>query len=401
MEKPMYRLLLVAGVLWLAGCGLGQMKPLPMPGAARELSWEEEFGKNRLHEPHGPPTYGSAESNENFLQSFLITVAYEVGRENVVQALQKYMRGEVPRAEARSYRVLAAVALIRRDTDTDEALQVLVGALQGEDEWAARYSAQMLPRLAPASIAALPALAKASNRPDQGAQSAGLAAADFGLPAVPHLIVALREQDPNKPLGNLWTSYGLEKIGPLAVPALIEALQDENESVRFGACYALGQIGLKSASAGPALIPLLSDPHASVRSVTATSLQRMNCRSNEVISALLAARKDADDKVRGSVATALGVLGKEDERVSPALVELIQDPAPRVCRIAAHSLGELGPAAKEAWPKLHEVFRGADEQDQYMLAEALVRIDAEAAERHGLRMQTLSRFPVRISPPGE
>jgi len=401
----MYRLPWLLCAICLAGCDVNQLGPPPVAGARqdREVRWEEDFNKNRPFEPHGPPPSGSAAQNENLLQSFLMSIANEVGPDEIVGILEQHLRGKERRGQGqeRSYQVLAAMALIRRDTDTQEALQVLIEALGGEDEWVARITAQMLPRLSPASFPALPALAKASNRADQAAQSAALGAADFGLPAVPPLIDALCDQDPSKRVSDLWTSHGLAEIGPLAVPALVEALANEHENVRFGACFALGRIGLRSTAAEPALIPLLSDPVPCVRSAAAESLQRMNCHTTAVVSALLATVHDSDERARGAFVEALGVLGREDPRVSPVLFELTRDSVPKVRRTAVHALGELGEIAQDVWPQLHEAFQSADPQERYGYAEALLRMDQDAAARAGITMQSLSGMPIRHSAPGE
>ena len=390
----------------ISGCGLNiPAAALPpaagQPIAVKQVRWEEQFNKNLPYEPHGPPPSGSAASNENLLQGHLLHTVDLVGPEKLVEALEVQMRAANPHGKERAHQLLAAIALIRRDTDTDEALQVLVAALEDPDEWVARFTAQMLPRLAPASLPALPALAKASNRTDQAAQSAALGAAAFGLQGVPHLIEALREQEPSKPVSNLWTSYGLAEIGPVAVPLLIEALASEHASVRFGASFAQGRIGQQSAAAEPALVPLLRDDEPFVRAAAAEALQRMNCRSTNVITALIARIADSDERVRGAVAMALGVLGKEDERASGALVKLIDDPEMRVRRLAVQALGELGPRAKDAWPRLLEGYQRAEPLEQLAYAQSLLRIDQAAAAREGITLQSLSTMPARISRPGE
>jgi HEAT repeat protein len=392
-------------IVVVAGCGMNLPAPRApqavQPIPVKQVRWEEQFNQNQPYEPHGPPPSGSAASNENLLQGFLLRTATLKGEDKLVESLEEQMRAVQPQGKDRVHQVLAAIALIRRDTDTDEALKVLIAALEDKDEWVARFTAQMLPRLAPASLPTLPALAKASNRTDQAAQSATLGAAAFGLEGVPHLIEALRDQDPNKPVSSLWTSLGLAEVGPLAVPSLVEALASDHANVRFGAAFALGRIGQQSADAEPALIALLADPEPFVRAAAAEALQRINCRSAEVISGLVNLTEDTDERVRAAAALAIGVLGKEDERASGALVNLIDDPATRVRRVAVQALGELGPAAKGAWPRLVAGYQEAEPLEKYGYAQALLRIDQAAAAGEGITLESLSQMPVRVSPPGE
>ena len=402
----MFRASLALCVMLISGCGLNIPAAVPAPAARqpiaeRQARWEDQFNKSLPYEPHGPPPSGSAASNENLLRGHLLHTVDRVGPEKLVEALETQMRAANPQGNERAHQLLAAIALIRRDTDTGEALQMLIAALEDPDEWVARFTAQMLPRLAPASLPALPALAKASNRTDQAAQSAALGTAAFGLQGVPHLIEALREQEPSKPVSNLWTSYGLAEIGPVAVPSLVEALASEDTSVRFGASFALGRIGQQSAAAESALVPLLGDDEPFVRAAAAEALQRMNCRSTNVITALISRIADRNEHVRGAVAMALGVLGKEDERASGALVKLIDDPKMRVRCLAVQALGELGPRAVDAWPRLLQGYQNAEPLEQLTYAQSLLRIDQAAAAREGITLQSLSTMLAPISRPGE
>lgn len=411
-------------LLCLAGClpNPGRQPAVP-PGNA--LSLAEEFNKNKPRETPDTPLTGYDRSNETQLDSYLESIAFEVGRENLVPVLREHLRGDNQRR-----RLLAAVALIRHGTEIEPALQILIAALAEPEEWAAIYSAQMLPRLAPASLPAVEPLAQATNRSDAAAQSAALGVATFGLPAVPKLIEALQHQDPAR---FPWTSHALAGVGPLTVPDLEAAMGHENWFVRWGAAHALGLLGPNASSAGISMIPILSDDQPSVRSTAATSLQRMNANSKEVLTALLAAAQDEDDRVRSCIAVALGVLGKEDQRVVPALVSLSRDTSPdvrqaaavglnelgsrqaamvprfvemlddesaHVRRVAITGLGKAGPAAKAAWPKLRELYYAASEENRYGLAEALLRIDAEAADKEGISWDSLqTRFRKDFAPP--
>ena len=417
----MRRLLTFVFLTCLAGCGVSN--PAQQAAApAGALSIAEEFNQNKPSDTPETPLASYDRSNESQLESFLQDIAAKVGRDKLVPTLLQHLRGDnKPR------QIMSAAALIRHGTDTDASLTVLVKALADPNEWGATYAAQMLPRLRPASLSAIGPLARATTRSDAAGQAAAIAAASFGLPAVPHLIKALEQQDPAE---SEWTTIGLAEVGPLAVPALTEALAHENWFVRWGTAEALGQIGTRATSAAPALIPLLEDENPQVRATAANSLQRINANSTEVLASLLAAANDSEARVRSCVAVALGVLGKKDERVGPALTQLSKDPDAdvrqaagvglnalssakivpslvkmlgdehaHVRRIAVSGLIKAGPAAKEAWPKIHEAYQKAPEDDRDALAEALLRIDADAAEKEGITWETLKRPEKQFAPP--
>lgn len=81
--------------------------------------------------------------------------------------------------------------------------------------------------------------------------------ARIGKPAVPALVEALR--DPNPDLRDQ-AALALARIGPQAeeaVPDLIAALNDDNEVVRKDVVRALGQVGPQAAVAIPELIDVL------------------------------------------------------------------------------------------------------------------------------------------------
>jgi hypothetical protein len=90
------------------------------------------------------------------------------------------------------------------------------------------------------------------------------ALARIGKPAVPALVEALH--DPNPDLRDQ-AALALARIGPdaeAAVPDLIAALNDDNEVVRKDAVRALGQIGPQAARAVPELIEVLRRAEATM-----------------------------------------------------------------------------------------------------------------------------------------
>jgi hypothetical protein len=94
--------------------------------------------------------------------------------------------------------------------------------------------------------------------------------------AVPALIVALAESDPE---GRQLSAAALAKLGPLAAdaaPALGRALRDPDATVRYRAVEALGRIGPEAMVARPALVLTLGDPDPRVRQAARELLEQLS-----------------------------------------------------------------------------------------------------------------------------
>jgi HEAT repeat protein len=88
-------------------------------------------------------------------------------------------------------------------------------------------------------------------------ETAATALARIGPEAIPALVQALRDADPQV---RSQAALALARMGPdasPAVPALMEALSDRDENVRRCAARALGQVGPSARAAIPALITAL------------------------------------------------------------------------------------------------------------------------------------------------
>jgi HEAT repeat protein len=86
-------------------------------------------------------------------------------------------------------------------------------------------------------------------------------------------------------------------------------------------------------------------------------------------------------------------------KMVPSLVKMLGDEHDHVRRIAVSGLIKAGPAAKDAWPQIHAAWQKAAKSDRDALAEALLRIDADAAEKEGITWETLPRFEKCPPPP--
>jgi HEAT repeat protein len=105
-----------------------------------------------------------------------------------------------------------------------------------------------------------------------------------GQPAVPHLITALRHEDP---FVRACAAATLGHIGPdvasAAVPALIEALDDEDEDALVYAAAAVGELKAQPEMAVGPLIKLLDHKAYRVRAAAAITLGSFGPAAQEAV----------------------------------------------------------------------------------------------------------------------
>lgn len=286
-------------------------------------------------------------------------------------------------------RAAAAGALVQIGAPAVELLRVILG---GENLDARRLAAGVLDKLAwspdrgesgaaywvikgdwakcvDLGAPAVPPLIVTLRDLNVRSDPAAAALVEIGVPAVELLIVALRE------VRDWHVRYAvagvLGRIGdPRAVESLIAALRDR-EVVR-AAARALVQIG--DPRAVEPLIAALNDPSACSSAATALG----DLRDVRAVEPLIAALAGADAGGRSAIAEALGKLG--DARAVEALIPALTDrEAAGIHTMAARALGQIGDP-RAAQPLMAAL---KDEKDfvRLAVAEALGQIgDAGAAE---------------------
>ena len=140
-------------------------------------------------------------------------------------------------------------------------------------------------------------------------------------------------------------------MGQGAVPELITALADRDPNVRWSAASALGQMGPVAKEAVPRLISALQDEEYWVQGKAATALGRIGAAAVPIIRAALENENSSD---RWLAILALGQIGPAARDTVPLLTDALNDPDGNVRGWAAYALGEMGPAAKDAVPWLME-----------------------------------------------
>jgi HEAT repeat protein len=186
----------------------------------------------------------------------------------------------------------------------------------------------------------------------------------FGDAAVPHLIEAFRDDDPE-----VWKQaknalLEIEVPDKVLFPQILKALKDEDKFVRQGAVYVMARF--KEDGVAP-LIEALKDSDPGVQFRAADALDNIGPPARKAIPELVVmATTHADAKTRRTAVMALTTIHgfadcrKDPVKAVPGLIELLGDDNPKTRWGAAQTLGALGPPARQAVPALTKLLKDTD-----------------------------------------
>lgn len=178
--------------------------------------------------------------------------------------------------------------------------------------------------------------------------------------AVPALMAALTGDHYS---GIRWkAAEALGKIGSPAVPSLIKALDNPDPDIRWKAAVTLGEIG--DARGTGSVIRLLDDDDRFVRSRAVYSLGIMGPAAVNGLAAVLAT---GDLRARRGAVEALQKI--DDPRAIAALARALCDVSPEVRQDAAAALVTK---AKQALRPILDLLRSPDQVTRYRATEALI-----------------------------
>ena len=202
----------------------------------------------------------------------------------------------------------------------------------------------------------------------------------IGPPAVPVLIEALKDNNPDRSQIRDYAVQILHRIGLPAAPALIAVLKNEryNESARYYAAQTLQQLGPDAKIVVPELIEVLKDKSSKSRVEAAQVLGSIGPGAWASAPILVEALKDKDWNLQENSAIVLGKVSNSE--VVPAIVEILRSQDDSVREMAALALSEIGPAAKVAIPALTDMLKDQRVFVRKSAAKALVRIGAGVRE---------------------
>lgn len=209
--------------------------------------------------------------------------------------------------------------------------------------------------------------------------------------AIRAVVKLLKDDDPKVRRAAAWelglanSAFGLEEEADETketVDALRSVLGDQDRDVRIAAIEALASLGRKAASAGDELTEILRNRDPQLRIAAARTLLRINRDTRRaVVPVLLELLGDADPESTVSQ-KAFGTLREEEaeEQMVPRLLELSRSPETATRRRAVFYLGDIGPTAELAVYELLTLLSDSDAVVRFRAAEALAAIDPDATE---------------------
>ena len=238
-------------------------------------------------------------------------------------------------------------------------------------------------------------------------QSAVRILSGYGAPALPHMLVALKDVDAGvrqqalfglqaipgdikEALPALLPMLGdnnintrritillLGRAGEEAVPHLREALKDPAPNLRWTAASSLGNLGPAAKKAIPELIDLaVGDTNITVRRMSMFAVVRI--QPEEVGPLFDKIKKHPDDKIRQSAYQIFNFNKQIPAKVAvPILVDGLKDKIARIRQVCALNLGRFGPAAKSAIEPLTAALNDPDPQVRTLAQSALRQIQGK------------------------
>jgi HEAT repeat protein len=306
--------------------------------------------------------------------------AYALGRigpeaKAAVPLLGKGVEGSDPFLQAVSVWALVKIEP-QNEARKQKAVALLTVALKSQQPRLRAVAARSLADLHPDPETVLPAIVEALGGGDRESVNHALAAlASLGEPAVPAMIVALKQEELRPALASI-----LGHLGPpakAAAPALVEIVKtDKSVRTRCEALIALGAIN--AAEAVPVAIACLNDPHEKICYSACYALGRLGPKAIASKFELQKKLSDPDEFIALAAAWALSQIdplcSQVAEKSVPLLIKGLSDSEPRVRREAAAALRNIGPLAKDAIPALKMATNDKDEPVRDMAAAALKAI---------------------------
>jgi HEAT repeat protein/tRNA A37 threonylcarbamoyladenosine biosynthesis protein TsaE len=193
--------------------------------------------------------------------------------------------------------------------------------------------------------------------------------------AIDLLLSALEDRDGNVRGSAAAALTSLRKPSERLINALLRALQDSRVDVRTNAADILGRLGQRSERAIEGLLEVLRDPYEDARICAAMALGQVGDTSNRVVQALIERLADDSRVVRKNAAAALGKLAVKADNVIKALEKALQDERTGVG--AADALGRAGRADLSIASVAERQLQADEWWDRIRAVEALTSLDKE------------------------
>lgn len=213
----------------------------------------------------------------------------------------------------------------------------------------------------------------------------GIPTATWGQPQTATQIRSSVQQLKNPQQRSAAIDY-LATVGKPAVPALITALEDSDPQVRASAAIILGKIGPAATQAVPVLLRVMKDKEETVRFQAVQAVTKID--RSAVVPIFIAGLDSDKDWERYSAVHALRALGKDAVAAVPALIKKLQDKDVWIRINSASALGRIGTASTPAVPALVTLLQDPDITARHSAAYALGIISSKLQEENPNQIST-------------
>ncbi len=292
------------------------------------------------------------------------------------RAVELLLRGvKDDNAEVR-HAAINAIYLLR--SANDRLIPALVTLLRDPNPTLSERAAIVLGRLGPGASSAVPALLEVARKRTPPPPAYIDALGQIGPAAVPGVLHAIEQENPDQLTRDHWSVKCLQGIGGGAISPLATALADSKVSIRLVAARALGELGPVAAPAFGALVAAAGDADPRVRATVLGALVNTRVQTLSAVSRLESALKDSSPIVRLTAAQLVPHLGESARPLAPTLLATLADRDPAVRLAVMEALPTLGSGATPSIDPLLQLLPTADAETRARVLTVFAGIGAGA-----------------------
>lgn len=243
--------------------------------------------------------------------------------------------------------VLHEVANGLLDLPPELTVQKLVARLSFEDLATQLWAADLLGRMGPKGIPAVPRLIELIESSKHAAHRRAFtkAIASLGPAAAEPLFSHLDEVDEKEIDSTHWIVECLGNYGIPGLQKLTLGLQDEKVAVRLSSIYAIEHLGADGRDAVSKVERSLRDANAQIRSASLVSLMAISPDPERYAEDVQRLLNDESPEARRAAAVSIPYVGNSDDQTVQRLGELLQDDHESIQLACANALASIGDKA--------------------------------------------------------
>ena len=199
-------------------------------------------------------------------------------------------------------------------------------------------------------------------------------------PALPELIILLKDPNPSVRAAAAEAVGKFEGVGKEVVPSLMDVLDDPNPIVRINAINSLSSFGNDAHSALPQLIEGLNDPDRAIRKTIINTLGRLGKEAKSAAQGLSQLLQGNDTDTSLAALIALGQIGSDATVAVPDVGKALTSEDAKIRTFAALTLGRMGQSAEPVLPELRRALQDSDKNVRQNVASSLGKITSNTPE---------------------